>query len=299
MPRPASAQEVKAVEIQYEAPADCPGADWFWERIAAREAALVRSVVSAEPDVSVTIESADGEFAGAVTFVPSVSPRQVRSRSCSDVAEALALIVAVSLGRDDRDTEHTVTNAPVALEDAATPPDPRLGRASPELQVGAGLGVSALTGALPSARPAFPLFAQVRIAETMEVRLGAIHSTDETESMGGMARFALTAGVLDGCLARALAGRAEILPCAVVEVGAISSAGLRVDDPQRVTRLWLAPGAGARVRWPRAASYFVEAGVAALFPLTRDRYYLTPSTTVFEISPVNIRAGVGVGVTIW
>jgi hypothetical protein len=72
-----------------------------------------------------------------------------------------------------------------------------------------------------------------------------------------------------------------------------------VADPQQVTHLWLAPGAGARLRWPSAGGYFLEAAAALIAPLVRDRYYIAPSTTAFEVQPLNLRAGVSVGLTIW
>jgi hypothetical protein len=68
-----------------------------------------------------------------------------------------------------------------------------------------------------------------------------------------------------------------------------------VVDAQPTRRTWLAPGALARIAWrPGEHLYFeIEGGV--LVPLSRERFYVDPSVTLYRQPAAGMSAGVGAG----
>ena len=69
--------------------------------------------------------------------------------------------------------------------------------------------------------------------------------------------------------------------------------------PRSATRPWADLGLGLSLRLRVAGPVFVEAQGYGGFVLVQDRFFLEPSTTVFQAPLVTGHAGGGVGFEIW
>jgi hypothetical protein len=95
-----------------------------------------------------------------------------------------------------------------------------------------------------------------------------------------LARFALDAARAEGCPVR-LAPIAEIalLPCAILDVGALQATGLAAGFSATRLRPWAAPGLSARVQGELFERLLIEAEGGVNFPLVRDTFLFAPSST--------------------
>ncbi|MEO6602978.1 MAG: hypothetical protein ABIQ16_24040, partial [Polyangiaceae bacterium] len=93
--------EAVPVRVSYDAPAECPNAQAFYDAVSARTD-HVRHAVGEEPrlDVSVRVARDSRGFTGEVREVVNGKESAVRSmngQTCKEVVEALSLTVALSI----------------------------------------------------------------------------------------------------------------------------------------------------------------------------------------------------------
>jgi hypothetical protein len=117
-----------------------------------------------------------------------------------------------------------------------------------------------------------------------------------TPAPDGAASFAWRGARAEACPIRAALGaRLEALPCAAFELGTFSGSATGVPAARNATVLWTAAVAGARVGWAIVRStLFVEAAAEVAVPFQRDRFYVGPDSTVYQVPAVGGGASLGI-----
>jgi hypothetical protein len=253
--------------------------------------------------------------------------RQVHASTCSEAADALALMVALAIDPSavlvpppatsasspapmpaaPWESAYSVAGPPPAAPAVVPPAAPDRGETAPpsqapparslslgaDLVIAQGVAPTALVGASP-----FVGWRSVtRSAIAPSIRAAFLRaSSSEVDVTGGSATFVWTVGSVDGCILSWPRGSARVLACARVEGGTLQGTGAKIPGAHSNTRTWLAAGPLARGEWDVLAPLFLEADVAALVHITADRFYFVPDTTVYEVPLVGIVASAGVGV---
>ncbi len=320
----------ESVRLVYESSDACPDREGFEALVRARTARAlfagpyasartfeVHLTGGRSPHGQLTVRR-DGVDEGA---------REVRADTCSDVAEALALVVALAID----------PNSPVGA-----PPPTGLPRASPTTSPPAAAAAPPVQGAPPrpasmgstqiedkseesSRSPSLPhtLYLGTDLAmatgislETLvtvsprlgwraertsliapSVSVGLIHATSGALSIPvGAASLAWTAGQIDGCALSWPPGPVRVLGCLRAEGGALTASGSDITPLQSRTRAWLAMGPLARGEWALLPPLFVTAEAAAMVRLTTDRFFFLPDVTIRVIPVLGLEGSAGLGV---
>ena len=308
----AADEESQPVRLELRAPQGCPTAARFWDRVRGRtRRARIAKAGEAARLVRVIIVPDEGSrVSGSVTIDENggvAARREVGGGACADVADALALVVALAIdplaqltaapveepSPDPRPRDlQVIDEEDVARQRRPPPPPPTRWR------LGLGAQVAMAMGSAPNALFGAALFGELRAPSTRgAVRLSLEGATSSSTLGPAEARFTLWGGRLDACPVGVAAGAFGIEPCAAFEAGAMVAAGAAVQNAQTHVRPWLAPGAILRARWSFApARLHVEAEGGALFAIVRDEYFFQPQTSVYAVPLVGARAAVGVGV---
>ncbi|MBX3217093.1 MAG: hypothetical protein KF850_33985 [Labilithrix sp.] len=262
-----------------------------------------------------------------------VAPRAVREivgPDCETVARAMAVAVAVAIdprvfGGGDDDAPEVAPPAPGETATTAEPPAPRTSprpeRRSPSpaaprrrlprlsLEARAELTSAVIARVLPvvgvaaeldpfaesSAQPSWPAPRWLRPSFALGIRQGL---PTEVTSSDVVTTFTWTSGVARLCPARLASrdGRLEVVPCLEGDAGVLRADAAGAFDARRTTNLWLDAGASARLSWTPAAPWFVGAALAALVPVTRNRFELTDRTLVSRAPRLGVTLGLTAGV---
>jgi hypothetical protein len=312
------------VRLEVRAPGDCTSRTDLAERIAARSAHIEvvdEAAISAHVDVSVP--RGGSVTADLVLTSPGVEEpvRQVVARSCAEVADGVALIIAVTLDPNLRrkatpgpSDDHKIPvpaegpkvpaespvkarpEPPAASNPPAPPPAPPPAALRRELAISA--AGQAMFGPAPSAMPGIALYVMAGLdrdgAWAPAVVIGATHvwRADLAES-GGTASFTLDAGSVDVCPLHLRWARLTARPCASALLGRLTASGSNVPQAASVARPFGV--AGAAISAGFGAPVEVTARVGIGVTLLRDAYEF--ATNVFyRAAPIAISASIGVGV---
>jgi hypothetical protein len=316
-----------AIHITYTAPAGCPSDAAFLWQVRSR----VREVHALATRYEIVVTS-DARQVRGVLRVQEESRETVRhltGASCEEVAEGLALIMALLI-------DPGASTAPARDLPPATPPASREPVQPPKLPPPEGLPEPSDTAVAlhPSPPPSPPpsrhvsleaggvLFLRNAIAPGVNASGGPFV---ETEILGsglvsprlrmsvefgssqpvfvgdGRADFSWTTGILDSCAVVQLVRSRLALPlCVGLDFGRIVATGSHVPDPQTERKAWLSIDTTARVDWsPADGSWFLELDAGAQTPLYRARFYFSPSTTLYTTPKVAAFAGIGVGLRLF
>ncbi|WP_394832307.1 hypothetical protein LVJ94_37925 [Pendulispora rubella] len=322
LPHLARAEEQsEPVVLLYRAPASgaCPTETAFLEQVRQRTTKL-RAPRAGEPFRRFTVDmrATRTETRGRLSIRDSDGAEAVRTVSgedCGEVGSALALAVAiavdptVSLGPapegDPADSpfanrESRIANAkpapppPAPVRPAPAPPKrtPRVRAAlAAEGVMATGVAPGVLWGAGLAATWTAPL------AFEPSLRAGVAYSSSAPASVDAAeAHFARWTASLEGCALRMRLGRMSLFPCAKLEVGALRAEGQNIARATSDVRPWVAVGPSARVRWlVPGQRLFVEGGVAAMVPLTRDRFFFQPNITIHRAAVLGAEADLALG----
>jgi hypothetical protein len=109
------------------------------------------------------------------------------------------------------------------------------------------------------------------------------------------ARFTWTVADVDLCLQLVRSGAASVSPCLRLEAGALDVASTAPRAPRSSTRPWAATGAlvHGELFLLRGLFLVVDAGATARW--TRDRFFLEPDTTLFDVPLIGLSGGAGLG----
>lgn len=309
--------ETPRFSLAYEAPEGCPDREAFLAAIRARTArprlveegegaaeALVFHVRITSDDTSATgvmeVRDPDGER----------QERSVRSATCGEVTKALALVSALLLDPDaatgPQEPEPPPSPPPPP---PPPPPEPKPKRPPPPKPVpfaprwstAAGVQVGVLGGVAPTAAPLGGATLEVRHARERTSSLGRA-SVDVAGAWsgipgGGTQRYLFVGGEARACpILFALPIRAPVRlgPCAALRAGVHAGSSLHVPNAESHADLWLAPGAGGTVTWDVTPRWSLALDGTALAPLRRTRFFLAPSTTLYDVPAVTAEAALGV-----
>ncbi len=245
----------------------------------------------------------------------AASTRTVSGNSCEEVAEAMALVVAVAidpratLSPTEPETQTVPTEEPVreAPRDAIVELKPRaevakeapvVPAASTRWRVGLGAQLALQRGQAPGVLWTLPPFLELQLdgpdAPDPVFRLSVGRGADEEDVSQAAARFTWTFARAETCAAWD-AGDLRLVPCAMAEGGALRGAGRGVDSPRAETRPWFVLGMLGRTQWLLTPGFFVEAQGSVGAPLVRDRFYLEPNATVHHVPVVTWGGAIGMG----
>lgn len=305
--------------LEVEAPADCTSRADLERRVRARSP-LVR-FVDDERVLAIRAEfslASSGAAAGDVTLTSpgaAPAPRRIVARTCSEAAEAVALIIAFTL--DPSAAERTsaarvdaTAPTPVPTETIAPQYEPEksvrdgsdsAGSSSLQPQIAAQIAAQSLFGTAPGMMPGVAVYVELGVERpaiwSPSVVLGATHvARSRIPEPGGVASFALDALSLDACLLRLRLGRLEARPCASVLGGRLSAVGSETRNAAAESRrpFWVVGASAvfsAELVWLLEASARVALGAN----LVRDSFTFTPQV-FHDTGAATAAASLGLGV---
>ena len=317
----ARADDLVAVQIDYEARAGCPSADSFVRQLLGR-APRARLAVPGERVRVLVARVRPGAGHGLegllVVRDPGAAPteRTVRAETCDEVVAALAVIAAVVIdpftartGTVDTAAPSADQAPPVDVVVAAAPPvpsptPPPADEAAPGppadprmWTISAGLGGGLVAGSAPTVLLSVPVFVELSRAGREVVRPSARLRVEWTfsssNSEGGA--FVRTGGAIDLCPIALGASSLRAQPCMRAELAALYAKGRGVEPVRSAVRPWFALGAVARVRIDLPPPLFVELEAALILPVVRDRFYVEPDTVVYRAPTVGGTAAFALG----
>jgi hypothetical protein len=330
----AFAQPAPTWQIDFTAPAECPGEQDFRRALDERTARSKVSSFAPPQRIVVTIRAAADGWTGLLEVESSADgvrvERAAQSRRCEDLVPALALMTALALelgsapASDGASPEPVVEDAeagstpyPGHLERAPPPvetsPMPLAGaasrKASPRLtegELGFLLHWRSVVGWRDRVAVAPSILWGSRVGQGFSPWLRA--SVDYVASRvvdaeGLEASLTWTVAQLDACTHKwPLWPGAFLSPCARLTVGALQAAGYAgVDTPREQTRPWLSAGGGAEVAISLVGPLWlrVQGGIEAL--VLRQRIYVDaePDRVLLEMPMALGLLGMGLGVRVW
>jgi len=254
---------------------------------------------------------ADGGWRVVVTTKDPEGVREVVGASCAEVAQAAALVVAMTIDPDKalaaatepKPEPETRVESTESAGDGEIPPPIRPAesteasakaaaprRARLPIHWGVRAEIISDLGSLPGVKPGAGLTAAAML-HAWRLELSGIYwfqrreTLDEAPTMGG--DISLLAGSLRGCYqAWGFDG------CAGLELGRFSAHGFGSEFPESHTALWLAPTAGLARRFKVSTWFSFSLLAEAGLPLQRPRFWVDDAL-VHQPAPVVGRFLVG------
>jgi hypothetical protein len=254
--------------------------------------------------------------------------REVRAETCSDVAEALALVAALAIDPNSligapppagAPPGSPATSPPAAaaappVQAAPSPPPASRGSTqkqnkseensrSPsvphklylgaDLAMATGISPETLVGASP--RVGWRAESTSLLAPSLSV--GVLHATSGALPIPvGAASLAWTVGQIDGCALSWPPGPVRVVGCLRAEGGALTASGSDITPPQTHTRAWFAVGPLARGEWALLPTLFLTAEAAGMVHLTADRFFFRPDVTIRTVPVLGMEGSAGLGI---
>jgi hypothetical protein len=302
-----------AAELRWSAPAECPDRRDVEHEVgrlvgyplqASDSADFTIEIVEKEPGFELTLrreEKGSGER----------RTRTLSGRTCSEVADAAAVAIAMALQGNDTGEEaaqwqtapadqpqvlpQTGARTPTRgrAENVARDRGPRSGaEPSPFHVMGGAAGVVDF-GALPQAAPGVELDLAAGYRKLRLTAFGALFAAvDATASQGGGGEFRLwTAGVLT-CFDEPLRGY-TLSGCGGFELGRMNGRGIGVSASRERSARWQAARLEMGVTLPAVGPLAVAIRAAAVLPLYRPEFVLDGTEVVHRAAPVTGRFLVG------
>jgi hypothetical protein len=314
------------LDLRWDAPSGCPAAEGVEAEVERLLGARARRGEPVDAAAVVT-HSERGWSLVLTTHVAGVEGRRVlEARSCEALAEALAIVLAMTIdpshsaspssagnGNESEDASDGAASAladagaradagvsadaAVSAVDASTGSLERASASTPGSSTFAlGLALAGNVGALPSVAFAPELSIgwqppRLSLDAALAYFPGARGAFDDAR--GG--DFRLATAALRGCV-RWGGANLEIGPCLAVTGGAMFGEGAGVRSPGSAVAPWLSlsPGAVGAVRLGGGAvSVWILSSVAAEVPLVRDRFRLDGLGVVHQPAAIAGRATLG------
>jgi hypothetical protein len=226
------------------------------------------------------------------------SIRTLEAPSCAEVADALALVVALAID------PHASTEIPAAPSPEPTkPPPPPPPERGASWRFEGGLAGFVASGFAPE----WLLGAQVSAGARLEstefwapvMRAGFGYVAEQSFAVtGGRASFGWVGGVLELCPVGIHPSSAlSWLLCGRGELGSLRASGSNTVHPRSSNRTWEAAGPGTLLRFVFVRPLALEASASLLFPWARDRFLMGP-VVVHEVPVAVGRAGLGLVVAL-
>jgi hypothetical protein len=253
--------------------------------------------------VVLTVDGARARGTLRVEEETRTTVRDISGATCDEIAEGLALIMALVIDpgartEPARELPPPPPERPPEAKPAPISPAPPLHlgydsaspvRGVPASRLGASVGaaVVARSAFAPGITPAGDVFLEGGWSRpggfSPHLRLGFEYgrSTPDVES-AGTAEFSWMMGMFQACHAEQVLERTLAVPiCAGFEWGRVQAKGSETVAARTQTQTWLSVDAEVGLRWfPWNAPLFVGVDAGLQLPLRRARFYFTPSTTV-------------------
>jgi len=316
------AKEAKPVQVEFDAPTGCSGADAFFSSLRSRTD-MVRQADGSEPHTTlqVRLTRTRGRVLGELRVVDDrggTDTRKMQGATCDDVVQALSLTAALAM--DPSALLSAPATAPVpgatsGTETSATPlvPTPpgkrdrseaalsktvddasgsRSASDAARFEVGtSALGTALLTS---STTPGIAVSSRWTLAghgvllPTLGLAIAYLRN-DAVQSPGPV-QVSLTEVVATGCPLRFSASMVTLQPCALVAAGWFTASGRQAMHNYEVGHLWLSAGGTLRVAAALGHGLSLELEGGAVAPLFKRRFYSTTQKNIVgetsSISPV-------------
>jgi hypothetical protein len=300
-----SAAPACAAQLTVDAPASC--ADPL--TLAQEVADLIGRPLAEIPDIDFRIRIAETspqkwrlrletvEGQGSTARASAVSgTREIDGKSCSELAEAASVAIAVSV-RSMEAAERTPP-PPAAVTPALSGASPAPASVvvssppSPAWRPFVTVGLVTDTGALPSTSPGLELEGDLQRGRLRLVLLGTWFTSQEGVGTGGArGTFQLALGGGLACFAPRR-GRWTLLACGGGELGRLAGTGL-VTRPETGTLLWRAVRAEAGVTAGLGTNTAILLRAGVVRPLARPDFVLDQHDAVYRPSEVGVRLTAG------
>ena len=305
----ARANDAQPIRLEYRAPSSCPDEAALFSRIRARVEVRRASATEPVPTFGITLADEGQRIIGRIASMSErrePTSREVSGTDCSDVVDAVALIVSMAISpsaavRDGvsaqapedpmRDTgQATKTNEPVAAIDER----PRLrllGSAQGEATFGY------VPTALLGAGVRLQLFRTSEYLGGPAVALGFV-ATESTERSlpQGQATLSFNVGELFLCpTSFAVLASVHVLPCGRVDIGQVRAEGTGIPNPRNEKLLWSSVGALGQIAIVPVKPLVIDAQASILFPLTPYEFIFEPNSVIYEAPRVGFSGSIAVG----
>jgi hypothetical protein len=270
-------------QLIWEAPDRCPSTEQVRERIDELIAVTPADPHDERIRVEVRVSEQPPSFVASVRMQSAASDgrRELGDVDCDELAESVALIIALAVDPELMSRESESIDEPIAAEpvdepvptiepseaiepvEPSDPARPSAGLRGFGLALRGGAGLAVLSTASARASLSASSFGRLWRAE-----IGVAMSMPQTIDMG---RFSSAAAELRGCWVPEL-GPIELPVCAGFEVGAMTGVG-RTGDGRRATAPWLAAAPGLGMSWVGLQNRLaLGLRVDALLPLLRPAF---------------------------
>lgn len=299
-----------------------------------RHAPELRDAVDNEParEFAVAVDvNEDGSTSGSVDISePSGAriTRRLNGRSCVEVTDALAFIVA-ELGvavrlegevtADERAAEGTPRQAPALLATPPAPSQPALPikhvaaasapRSEPRrrwLRYQAGAGLDAAHGPVPGGVWGPVGYFEIDLKPSgLRAQAAARLTLSRTASSPvsariGDAEFRWLTGRAEACAPWLGTESLVATPCVAFDVGRLEAKASRAARSKTKRTVWLSPGITARASYAPLRVLVIEAEGGLMLPLSRPRFFFADvegePETIYAVPAVGFRAGLRAGV---
>ena len=298
----------EAIRLDYRASDGCPDSATFMAAVHQRAARARLALPGEGARTFVVVVDAGPPASGQVTIRQdgqSQGSRHMQAESCAEVADALALVVALAVEpigspppapAPHSDPLPTVQSP--AGGDSRAQSQPRQ-EASVKGVYFAGADFAAVTGVAPSVLLGASPFVGW-LATGVSIQPSARIAFERTASgtlgvQGGDAVFTWTVGRLDACPLGGARGTLRLAACARLEAGTLEVSGRGNLGTQTQLVPWVAAGPVGRAEWSPFPVAFLDAEVAFLVRATTDRFFFLPDTTVYQVPLLGVGGGVGIG----
>lgn len=298
---PTSAHAEPRTPIVWDAPAGCPTVEQVRARIERR-----MSAEASATGISITVVHDHRSYVARVTVAGATDRRTLTSAKCSELADAVAVVVA------------RLASERAQLTEPTTPPNNELGfvAATPIVR---SLAIAPRVEAVaPPARPRAGAWgAGVRllglsgIGMMPRVGLGAeaagyVRHNDWYGELGYARWLASSAYLTDGAPGHVVVGLSMVnarggwasrrMPLRVwlgIEVGEMTGTGVALLQPQVGEGRWTAIASGLGVGWPIATHVRLVGTFELAAPVQRARFLLGDGTEIYQPSSASARCALG------
>lgn len=309
---PASAEDPREIAIWYRSANGCPDGEMFVRSLASRAVRARLAQVGDAIDFVVTLGVDEGASRGVLerqTETGTVAIRRVDDASCEQVAEALALTLA--LARSGATPSATTESAPAP---AATPersqtrppiirvPAPVAPRAAPaETQHGARWSIGAAGVIASGIAPGMLAGAHVLVG--LELGTGMLRPAFRVAGLaaygagsrgGEEISVRLLGGHLEACPIELRSDPVAFRPCLALELAELHSERDGATG-RSASGLWAASEGAARLSWSLGTTLDLELQLGLLVPWTRYAFESdeAPPHVLHRVSSLGGRARIG------
>lgn len=284
------------IQLDYAAAAPCRDEAVFWAQLVRRSPDLVRAASDRRLTVQLRPDAEAGGFVGVLvleTLAGRSDARIVRGKDCTEVQTALALLAALTIAPQARETELE----PMAAQQSAPLRSPA--RRRPLLIAIALLGAGVQGGAVPAWSPSLILasrfFAPQRVAFS-DFGLGLRFSRGPTLSTrAGSAEISVLTLSASLCALHWTRQDWRLgLPCVGLDGGILRGTGSDIARPGSDWATYAAVHAAAHARWRVIGPLFLLAHGALEIPLSRHRFeFNRPKSAIFQVKSVGFQGHTG------